>query len=64
MSVNFTFSNYEFSKMKKSKFEISKVYTIRIQRYRDLNIIICSKKLRTQFGFINFNFADFILNNL
>jgi len=28
---------------KKSKFEISKVYTIRLQRYKNLKIYVCGK---------------------
>ena len=36
-------SNYEFSQMKKSKFEISKVYTIRWKKYRYQQIRVCYK---------------------
>ena len=36
--MTFDISNYEFCQIKEPKFEISKVYTIRLQIYRDVNI--------------------------
>ena len=43
MSQTLDISNYEFHQIKYSKFEISTVYTIQLQRYRDQNIRVCGK---------------------
>ena len=43
MSWTLDISNYEPCKIKYSKFEISNVYVIRLQGYRDTKSYVCGK---------------------
>ena len=46
MKQTFDILKYEFCKIKyKSNFKISKVYTIKLQRYMDSKIQVCGQKL-------------------
>ena len=47
MLYTFVISNYEFCLVKLSKFEISKIHMIRMQRYWDEKICICGKKINS-----------------
>ena len=50
--VNLRYFNQCFCKIKWSKFEISKVYIINSQRYRDLKILVCGKESIPFIGFL------------
>ena len=43
ISQTLDISNYEFCQIKQPKFEISRVYTIMLPRYKDWKILVCGK---------------------